>query len=71
MRMSFYDSADAERVVNDFVNGRDDVEVEERPASCSAFPCPDGLESWSGETSGVFVYDCNTGEELLGVAYWV
>jgi hypothetical protein len=71
MRVSVYDSADAERLVNDFVNGRDDVVVEERPASCSTFPCPDGLESWSGETSGVYVYDCNTGEELFAVAYWI
>jgi hypothetical protein len=71
MRVSVYDSAEAEKMVNDFVNGRDDVVVEERPASCSAFPCPVGLESWSGETSGVYVYDINTGEELFAVAYWI
>lgn len=71
MRVSVYDSADAVKMVNDFVNGRNDVVVEECPASCSSFPCPDGLESWSGETSGIYVYDCETGEELLAVAYWV
>lgn len=43
--------------------------VEEHPADCNAFPCPRGLDTWSGETSAFYIYneDC---EELFAVAYW-
>lgn len=46
-----------------------DYSVEERSADCEAFPCPRGLDTWSGEISAIYI--CNEDcEELFAVAYW-
>lgn len=37
---------------------------------CAAYPCPNELESWSGEASAIAVEDVN-GNIIAIVAYWV
>lgn len=44
--------------------------IEDRSADCDAFPCPCGLDSWSGETSALYIYDYEENEEKFAVAYW-
>lgn len=43
--------------------------VEDHSADCAAFPCPRGLDSWSGETSALYIYN-EENEEVYAVAYW-
>lgn len=43
--------------------------VRENSADCDAFPCPRGLDSWSGETSALYVEDEDL-NEVFAVAYW-
>ncbi len=71
MRESFYFYEDAQELVNDFVKDYEgNCYVEEGSASCSSFPCPQELDTWGGETSAIYVYDEDSNEELLSVAYW-
>jgi hypothetical protein len=57
--------------VDNFLNTYSgDVYVERGSANCSAFPCPDILESWSGETNAIYVYDVSSREEIFACAYW-
>jgi hypothetical protein len=44
--------------------------VEERSADCSAFPCPNELGTWSGETNAIYLYNDETNEEMFACAYW-
>ena len=43
--------------------------VRESSADCDAFPCPRGLDSWSGETSALYIEDEDL-NEIFAVAYW-
>lgn len=45
-----------------------DYSIEFGSADCSAFPCPERLDNWSGETSAIYVYKDN--KEVFAVAYW-
>lgn len=45
--------------------------IEDRSADCDAFPSPRGLDSWSGETSALYIYDYEENEEKFAVAYWL
>lgn len=78
MRTSAYLYSDAVKLVNKFLKTEGapewcgerwigDFRVVRGSADCDAFPCP--MESWSGETSAIYVYD-NEGEEVFAVAYW-
>lgn len=44
--------------------------IEERSADCSAFPCPNELGTWSGETNAIYLYNEETNEEIFVCAYW-
>lgn len=47
----------------------DKCTVTDRSADCDAFPCPHGLDSWSGETSALYIEDEDL-NEVFAVAYW-
>lgn len=68
MRKSVLTYEEAMELVSDY-SGRDDCRVVEAAASCHEFPCPCELDSWSGETNAIYVYDDATNEEIFAVAY--
>lgn len=71
MRVSTLTYEECTQRVDEFLNDyRGDVYVEEGAADCSKFPCPRGLDDWSGETNAIYVYDVSTGEEIFSCAYW-
>lgn len=43
--------------------------IEESSNNCEKYPCPNELESWSGEINVFDVYDA-TDERIASVAYW-
>lgn len=66
----YYEAAmeQARELVMDLAAAGISGRIEDINADCSAYPCPDGLESWSGETCAItvttldgVVFDC---------AYW-
>lgn len=71
MRTSTLTYEQCTQQVDNFLNGfSGDVYVESGAADCAKFPCPSELDSWSGETNAVYVYDVSTGEEIFACAYW-
>ena len=71
-RESAYRYEEASAMVQDYVNNYEGkCYVREGVADCSAFPCMiKELETWSGETWAIYVYDEESGEEVYAVAYW-
>ena len=64
---------EAMEMINDYVADHSDNEnlvIEHRSADCSSFPCPLGLDTWSGETSAIYVWDSEENEDVFAVAYW-
>lgn len=72
MRTSVINYDEALQEVNNFLDDYelDSIYAEEGAASCSNFPCPEGLDNWSGETNAIYVYHIPTGEEVFACAYW-
>lgn len=60
---------EAQELIANYVGDSENYHVEERSTNCESFPCPTELESWSGETNAIFVYNLDM-EEVYAVAYW-
>lgn len=70
-RESAYSYEEASAKVQSYVNSYEyKCYVREGAADCSAFPCPKELDTWSGETSAIYVYDEASCAEVYAVAFW-
>lgn len=67
--ISFYKYEDAleyaKECVEDFENGY----LEDGSVDCDKVDCPRELDSWSGETGAIFVWD-NDNKLVKVIAYW-
>ena len=64
----YYEDAmqQAREIVNELA--ADDISIDDISADCCAYPCPDGLESWSGETCAITVTTLDG--VIFDCAYW-
>lgn len=69
MRDSVVKKSEALEMVNAYIDGEKDLNIRKGAADCSNFPCPEELDSWSGQTNAFYVEDAD-GNEVYAVAYW-
>lgn len=65
---SFYLKEEAEDMARMYAEDIDGI-IEHGSCDCDSFPVPDGVDTWSGETGCVRVYDEN-GDLYYAAAYW-
>lgn len=66
---SFYKYEDALEYAQERVKDIKDGYIEDGSVDCDKVDCPRELDSWSGETSAIFVCSEENGIEEI-VAYW-
>ena len=75
-RESTLNYEDAQKMVSDFISIIDptyfeeNCVIEESAASCSGYPCPEELHTWSGTVNAIYIYDTKLNEEIYSCAYW-
>lgn len=70
MKEAYLNYEDAQERVNELVAYfGEGTYAEESAVDCDYVPCPNELGTWSGTTSGWFIYNADD-EEVACVAYW-
>ena len=66
----FYEDAltMARELVNDLAESGVTGHIDDINADCCSYPCPDGLDSWSGETCAITVTTLDG--VIFDCAYW-